>query len=75
MVKTRRPRHTQDDAIDLAIADAMAAAPSRNLRQKMQRLQALPWRTFAIQSTLSLEDWVCRRMDRVRQSEKNKVSY
>lgn len=71
MVKLNRALLNEDDAVVHAIAVAMAANPPRNLRHSMQSLHSFPWRTSAVQSASSLEEWVQRRIDRVRCSDRD----
>lgn len=66
MGKSNRPLPNEDDAVDLAIAEAIAADPPRNLRREMRSLQSFPWRTSAVQSASSLADWLHRRIDHVQ---------
>lgn len=66
MGKSNRPLPNEHDTVDLAIAEAMAADPPRNLRREMRSLQSFPWRTSAVQSASSLEDWLHRQIYRVQ---------
>lgn len=66
MVKTTRAVPIEDDAVDRAIAEAMAANPPRNLHHQMRSLQSLPWRTSAVQRASSLEKWIQWHIDRVQ---------